>query len=239
MNLKPPQPLQFHPNTNEPFLRLRNHKNVILTPYRLDDTTGLVRILNDPLVYKWLYSTKFPFTLEDAKTWLDQTLSKSDAMLAELADGPDYISGTPLTAIREIQEDGTDILIGNITLARFTHGEIFNTETVDWENADENIAENLKLETGNPNIIWTIGDYLASTHHGRGIMSDAIQTIVYDWGVPKMNVRRMMIGAMVDNPASIKVFAKNDFKFWRRITDFDYSPYWGRMRDVEFHEWTL
>lgn len=56
-------PLEVDPHTQEPFLRLRKHKNIIITPMRWEDATHFVPIFNDPRVYKWLMRTPFPYTL--------------------------------------------------------------------------------------------------------------------------------------------------------------------------------
>lgn len=70
-------------------------------------------------------------------------------------------------------------------------------------------------------------------------MSDAIETIIGDWAVPMMGVRKILIGAMVENGASAKVFIKNGFKLRAVVENFDYSPHLKRMRDVSFYEWNL
>ena len=36
-------------------------------------------------------------------------------------------------------------------------------------------------------------DWLASSHHGQGIMSAALRTIMTEWAIPKMNVRDMRV----------------------------------------------
>lgn len=54
-------PLEVNPTTHEPFLRLRKHKNVILTPPRLDDVPYLLEHHNDKRVYQWLVGPPFPY----------------------------------------------------------------------------------------------------------------------------------------------------------------------------------
>lgn len=56
-------PLEINSKTQEPFLRLRKHKNIILTPIREEDAPDLVPIFNDPRVYEWLLRTPFPYSL--------------------------------------------------------------------------------------------------------------------------------------------------------------------------------
>jgi hypothetical protein len=55
-------PLEVNPLTGEPFLRLRKHKNIIITPPRETDKEAYIRILSDPKVYKTLRSVLLPFT---------------------------------------------------------------------------------------------------------------------------------------------------------------------------------
>ena len=53
-------PLEINAKTKEPFLRLRKHKNIILTPPRCEDAS----ILNDPPVHEWLPGPQaYPCTL--------------------------------------------------------------------------------------------------------------------------------------------------------------------------------
>ena len=54
-------------------------------------------------------------------------------------------------------------------------------------------------------------DWLASSHHGRGIMSAALRTIMTEWAIPKMNVRDMRVEVYADNIANTRVFEKFGF----------------------------
>ena len=56
-------PLEINAKTKEPFLRLRKHKNIIMTPPRPEDASSLVSILNDPLVHECLAGPPYPYTL--------------------------------------------------------------------------------------------------------------------------------------------------------------------------------
>lgn len=56
-------PLEVNPKTGEPFLRLRNHNNIILTPPRKDDVPAMVPFHNDPRVCEYLGGPPFPYTL--------------------------------------------------------------------------------------------------------------------------------------------------------------------------------
>ena len=62
----------------------------------------------------------------------------------------------PVRAIREVQDDGTDIYIGDIGISRCGYGELMDLNGVDWENASERKRINDSLELGDPRIIWAI-----------------------------------------------------------------------------------
>jgi len=56
-------PLEVNHTSNEPFLRLHKHKNIILTPARWEDAPLLVPFFNDPSIHEWLLSPPVPFHL--------------------------------------------------------------------------------------------------------------------------------------------------------------------------------
>jgi len=57
------QPLEVNLKTGEPFLRLRQHKNIILTPPREEDAEAFIPLLNDPRISDKLASPPYPYTL--------------------------------------------------------------------------------------------------------------------------------------------------------------------------------
>lgn len=63
----------------------------------------------------------------------------------------------PVRAIREVQDDGTDIYIGDIGISRCSYGELIDLNGVDWENASKRKEVNDSLEVGDPRILWAIG----------------------------------------------------------------------------------
>lgn len=63
-------------------------------------------------------------------------------------------------------------------------------------------------------------------------MSDAIETILHDWVVPRMAVKKVVVSAFVDNRASIRTFEKNGFKSISVIPDRTLVV---RGRPKEFH----
>jgi hypothetical protein len=61
----------------------------------------------------------------------------------------------PVRAIREVQEDGTDIYIGDIGIPRCGYGELMDLNGVDWENASERKKFNDSLELGDPRTVFS------------------------------------------------------------------------------------
>lgn len=57
------QPLEINPATQEVFLRLRKHKNIVLTPVRWHDAPHMVPLFNDVRVYEWISSPPYPYFL--------------------------------------------------------------------------------------------------------------------------------------------------------------------------------
>lgn len=92
---------------------------------------------------------------EDADSWLVKTRLSANIVLSEFkkSSGNELFTGNPFTAIREVQQDGSDILIGNITIARWAHGEVLGFSDGPVATMDENLS----LKKGDPNIVWTIG----------------------------------------------------------------------------------
>ncbi|KAJ7664933.1 acyl-CoA N-acyltransferase, partial [Mycena rosella] len=228
------QPLEVNPTTAEPFLRLLLHNNIILTPPRLSDGPAMIPLFNDERVYHWLSSPPFPYLPEHAEWWLNQAKEKSDKLLAELeaAQGdsaPKIVNGCPVGTIREVKEDGTDIFLGSIDLG-------LAGQPWELEGSGRVSQETPRRDPSDPDI-WTLSDYLAPSHHRQGIMSDAFQTLLRQWGIPRMGVRRMVVTTLTGNKGSVRVFEKNGFKFQKTIDDA--LEVRGTMRGVHVLEWKL
>lgn len=71
-------------------------------------------------------------------------------------------------------------------------------------------------------------------------MTLAMKTIIHDWAVPRMNVRRLRSWAFEDNEGSLRVFEKNDFI--RGHTLKDWAPVsesrGGGKKSIVLMEWT-
>ncbi|KAI0686015.1 hypothetical protein BC835DRAFT_477629 [Cytidiella melzeri] len=213
-------PLQIHLRTGEPFLRLPSpHENIIITPPRLEDTPSVVGALSDPRVYKTLSGPPFPYTEDHAVSWLSEVKEQSDELLKELqqaeeegVQGLKVVDGCPVRTLREVREDGTELFLGDIGCARCAYPDV-----VDAEEMARLAAGNNQLPAGDKDIVWCIGDYLVASHHGRGIMSAALRTLVDCWMVPRMNARLIRAELFLGNQGSRRVFEKNGFVYEKSV----------------------
>ena len=145
--------LQVNPTTGEVFLRLpAPHENVIITTPRESDKDDIVLMLNDPRIYKFLLSPPFPYQTQHAEAWLRTTKKKSDELLEDLHEGKAVVDGCPVQYIRETRSDGTDLLLGDVTVGR--NGWL---EISDEEQRAKMAKENLEKPVGDHSIVWTIG----------------------------------------------------------------------------------
>lgn len=56
-----------------------------------------------------------------------------------------------------------------------------------------------------------LADYLAPSHHGRGIMTLALRTLIEQWIKPRMGAREICANVWKGNQGSVRVFEKNGF----------------------------
>ncbi|TCD65677.1 hypothetical protein EIP91_002304 [Steccherinum ochraceum] len=205
------RPLQTDPVTGEPFLRLPNPlERIIITPPRLDDAEVITSIMAHDSVVKWLAVVPRPYTLKDAEEWLEGSTREADEALAEMRAEMEEgrsMGSCPLRSVREVQADGSQLLIGGVGVGRTSFSYL-----EDDEEAKRLALDNEKRATGDPNIVWEIGDYLAPTHHGRGIMTAVIGALVREWLVPRMGARHVVAAPYVGNVGSVRVFEKNGFE---------------------------
>ncbi|KAF8641199.1 hypothetical protein AX17_000834 [Amanita inopinata Kibby_2008] len=233
-------PLQVNPETGEPFLRLRRHQNIIITPPRASDAPFLVAPLNDEKVHIWLGLPPFPYLIEHAETWLTQIKAKADAILNELDAARDdkhlrVVDGCPVRYLREIREDGTELLLGDIGIFKCNQGEIMGPNGLDWDSKSKYEEENNRRPAGDPETVWSIGYFLISSHHGLGIMTDAVDTVLHEWAIPRMNTCKSVSTVYSGNEGSLRVLMKNGFK--RIGTVDDYSTVKGVRRGLWVVEW--
>ncbi|KAF9011074.1 acyl-CoA N-acyltransferase [Cyathus striatus] len=233
-------PLQVNPTSGEYFLPLKDHPNIIFTPPRWSDAPYLSTIMNDDRVHPWLESPPYPYHQEHGEEWLKIIIPRCDAALQTLKDAkPEsnllLVEHCPVRYLREVQEDGTDIFIGDVDISRCDSGELMGTYTINWDEKERCEGENSNRPLGDPAITWSVGDFLAPGHHGKGIMTDALGTLINSWAIPRMGVRRILATAMINNHGSVKVFLKNGFKLTRTIPEHKLMK--GRMTGSYVLEW--
>ncbi|KAH8099283.1 hypothetical protein BXZ70DRAFT_289672 [Cristinia sonorae] len=226
----PLSPLLVNPATGEAYLQLPSpHENIIITPPRMSDAPDIIHHMSDPLVYKWLQGPPHPYLPSHAEYWLAQIKPPCDEILKHFdteLEQPTWMEVCPVRTLREVRPDGTDIMLGDIGIDRCGFPDV-----QDLEERERLSRENMARPTGDPEIVWCIGgkcpqsacnddlthawccctDYLASSHHGRGIMSAALQTIITQWAIPRMNTRIIRGEAFKGNIGSVRVFEKNGF----------------------------
>ncbi|KAF9055981.1 hypothetical protein BJ165DRAFT_464031 [Panaeolus papilionaceus] len=235
-------PLQINATTNEPFLRLRKHSSIIITPPRPGDEKAIVPLLTDPQISVWLANVPDPYTEEHAIKWNTSVMEACNKILKDLEAARNdehlkLVDGCPVRVLREIQEDGSDIFIGDIGFMRCAHGEYMEQEEgkSDWENKKKREEENAMIPVGDPRIIWSFGDYIARSHQGKGIMTDAVDTLLREWGIPRMAVRHMWCSAAMGNEGSVKVFLKNGFELINTYAERKANP--GKKQGLHLLEW--
>ncbi|KAG6875529.1 hypothetical protein C0993_008784 [Termitomyces sp. T159_Od127] len=242
--MKNPQfyPLEVNSQTGEPFLRLRNHKNLILTPPRPEDVLAYIPNMNDHRIYQWLGSPPFPFLLEHAEAMYEKFKVLCDISQAELEaarGSPELVivGNCPIRAIREVREDGSDVFLGDLSITRAKDGKLLvpPDEADDEAKAAKSFEANMSLPVGDPNIVWSVGNHLTPTHHGRGIMTDALQTLLWDWAIPRMGVCHIITSAFEGNEGSFRVFQKCGFK--QRSFIENYMQNNGQWRNLNVVEW--
>ncbi|KAH7102117.1 acyl-CoA N-acyltransferase [Auriculariales sp. MPI-PUGE-AT-0066] len=204
-------PLLIDPATTEPYLRLpAPYEHLIVTPYRTSDATALVEHLNDLKVTMTLNGPPYPYLEQHALGFLSDAISSSSLVIANLRAGK-HPDGMPIRAIRD--NTASDIasapLIGDCYIDRHGFGDMMN----DKLEAERLAEENETKEAGNPTIIYTVGDWLASAYHRQGIMPAVLGALMKSWAIPRMGCTQMKVTAMLGNRASVRVFEKNGFKY--------------------------
>lgn len=154
-------PLQFNERTGEPFLRLPSpHDNIIITTSRMSDAPTVIANMNNPAVYNWLDGPPFPYHAEHADSWLEYVKKDTDAAFEELEraqiehpdEPPVAVNSCPVRIIREVHEDGTDVLLGDVMFVRERWPDVLDKD------AKEALSKpNAEKPAGDPEIIWCIG----------------------------------------------------------------------------------
>ena len=61
---------------------------------------------------------------------------------------------------------------------------------------------------------------MKGTHHGRGIMTAALKTLVDEWMIVRMGAKQLRVEAFIGNIGSVRVFEKNGF-VWEKQSEHD------------------
>lgn len=174
-------PLKINPLTNEVYLELPPpHDNIIITPPRRTDADALVKIMNDPRVYKMLLDYPHPFAPAHAEAWLSYEKRACEAVLDEFTEALntskkdkrengntpslEFLDGCPVCVLRERQDDGTDIFIGHIAMLRCRRFEFLRDE----KQEEAFSLQNEEYPVGSPKIIWEIGGCVLGLSFSRG-----------------------------------------------------------------------
>jgi GNAT superfamily N-acetyltransferase len=201
---------------------------------------------------------------EHGESWFTSVQRSSEAVLSELEAAKDVqglitVDECPVRAIREVKADGEQIYLGDIGIQRCTDGKLLAASVgiqADAEKITRYANENSHRSVGDPEITWDVGgtswvdlpflraahdlvverlDYLKPSHHGQGIMTDAIETLLWRWAVPRMGVRRVLATVFPGNRPSIRVFQKNGFVLTKTLKG--HLEVRGKMRDFLVLEW--
>jgi RimJ/RimL family protein N-acetyltransferase len=65
----------------------------------------------------------------------------------------------------------------------------------------------------------SLADYLAPSHHGQGIMTLAIGTLIEQWIKPRMGAKKICANVWKGNHGSVRVFEKNGFVLEMTLED--------------------
>ena len=92
-------------------------------------------------------------------------------------------------------------------------------------------------------VLTLLTVYLASSHHGRGIMPATIRALIHEFMVPFMNAHVITGCYFEHNAGSRKVFEKNGFVFEKVIPDCFELPesktgVKGKKIGIGFMRWT-
>ncbi|OJT15954.1 hypothetical protein TRAPUB_13378 [Trametes pubescens] len=208
-------PLQRHPSTGEPYLRLPEpFDRIIITPPRREDVPHIVAILNAEAVKRWLDGLAFPYLECHGEDWVAQTKEKSDMVMHELRVAEEEqprgplaaVSGCPVSCLRGVIDDGTDVYLGAIEFSRCNFPDVR-----DRAEKERLVARNESRRRGDPHIVWCVGYYLTVPLHGQGIMSCALSTLMRLWAVPRMGARIMRAETIIGNRGSRRVLEKLGF----------------------------
>ncbi|KAJ9607653.1 hypothetical protein H2200_007731 [Cladophialophora chaetospira] len=211
----------FHINVSHPTLQ------IALTGPSNADAEASTAGLNHPAVYMNLNGPPYPYSAKDWDAWFWMVSELWKYNLADLQEinnqdqsvvaAQDWSKRKWLgrqmwhSTIRDMGNGGK--FIGDITVPRETFMYIR-----DEEERKRRKEENVKLEPGDPRIVWMIGFWLIPEYHRRGIMPAVLQTVMAEI-LPKHNAHTVHGSFFDHNTSSRKVFEKCGFSFQEVVPD--------------------
>jgi hypothetical protein len=149
-------PYEVNSATGEPFLRLSApHLNIILTPPRISDVDVTVALVNDPRVYSYISGPPIPYLETHAIQWMTDRIANAEKAFSQVkargANNASGVGGCPFQKIREVLDDGSELLLGDISIRRCPFVFLSQSER------ERMVEINEAKSDGDPTIIWTIG----------------------------------------------------------------------------------
>lgn len=68
-------------------------------------------------------------------------------------------------------------------------------------------------------------------------MTDAVNTVLHEWCIPRMNVKHMWVSAFMGNVGSVRVLEKNGFRLIK--ANENHVEVKGEFRGLNILEWRL
>lgn len=156
-------PLRFKPTTGEPFIPFAApYENFILTPPRLSDVDTNYNLMNDPKIIRTLEGPPYPYLQTHAVEWVNTITKQAEDDLREFREAAaaprssggarKFVGSCPVRYIREVKEDGTDVMIGDVWIHRCGYPDV-----VDATEKARLTKENEAREVGDADLMWCIG----------------------------------------------------------------------------------
>ena len=150
------RPFEIHPETGDPFLRLRSpYDTIVLTAPRKEYADAIVEIVNDPIMYPFI-NAPHPHTREHAEAYLEKCRKVTDEVWSEIkAKGTEeshVFGGVPVRSICEIQANGSWVYLGDFGFVRAQAKQVLEPEL-----REQATKENYDRPVGDPEIDWAVG----------------------------------------------------------------------------------
>lgn len=212
----------------EPYLPLplTTSPPLILTPQRPTDVSRIVETLTDPAVGMQLIGPPWPFKAEDAHSWGESLRAQAEEVFRDLKARTEQLGeistnenheerGTerqegekattrkrwpiPAPKIHSLRRADNGAWAGDFGVTRWQFDNV-----VDPEEKQRLIDENEAKEVFDPTITWTYGFYLHPELHGKGLMSQVLESMLSTYFDDYLGANEVRGAAYASNPASLK-----------------------------------